>query len=246
MSEWIGLVRSLVMYWRPGRQRGLRRLYAPFVRDGDLVFDIGAHLGDRSVAFAALGARVVALEPQPLIARWLQRLVGRDERIVVRQEAVGARSGIERLAISRRAPTVSTLSTPWRTEMKEANPGFRSVHWEEEVDVRVVTLDDLIETHGVPTFCKIDVEGYEAEVLSGLSRPLAGLSVEFVAGQLGVASACVERLRGLGAYRYNVVPGERRDFAFDAWKSADEILSWLEEGAAGVGSGDLYAVLKHG
>jgi FkbM family methyltransferase len=115
VSEWIGLLRSLVVYWRPGRQRGLRRLYGTLVHDGDLVFDVGAHLGDRAAAFAALGARVVAIEPQPRIARWLQRIVGNNERIVVREAAVGARVGRERLAISRRTPTVSTLSESWRT-----------------------------------------------------------------------------------------------------------------------------------
>lgn len=244
MSDWIGLVRSLIVYWRPGRQRGLRRLYATFVSDGDLVFDVGAHLGDRSVAFAALGARVIALEPQPHVARWLHRLVGRNQRIVVREEAVGARLGTEHLAISRRTPTVSTMSESWRTSVAQVTPGFGTVRWEDSVEVPVVTLDSLIESYGVPTFCKIDVEGYEAEVLKGLTQPLAGLSLEFVAGQLAVASACVQRLRELGAYRFNVVKGEARDVVFETWMDADGMLAWLESGADGVASGDIYAVLE--
>ena len=243
VSEWIGLVRSLVVYRRPGRQRGLRRLYAQFVREGDLVFDIGAHLGDRSVAFAALGARVIAFEPQPRIARWLRRLVGGNQRIVVREEAVGARPGMEHLAISRRTPTVSTLSGSWRTQLPRTNPGFSSVQWEESIEVPVVTLDGLIESYGEPGFCKIDVEGYEAEVLAGLSQPLAGLSIEFVAGQLDVASACIGRLRELGVYRFNVVPGESRSFAFETWMNAEAIAAWIETGADGLASGDVYAVL---
>ena len=245
MSDWIGIIRSLVVYWRPGRQRGLRRLYSTFVHDGDLVFDIGAHLGDRSAAFAAIGARVIAVEPQPRIARWLKRLVGRNPRIVVREAAVGAQSGVESLAVSRRHPTVSTLSGAWREQVSQENPGFRSVRWDESVEVPVVTLDGLIESYGVPAFCKIDVEGYEAEVLAGLSQPVRGLSLEFVAGQLNVASECVVRLTELGAYRFNVVPGEKRDFALEAWMSADEILGWLASGAGGMGSGDIYAVLDH-
>lgn len=246
MSEWIGLVRSLLVYWRPGRQRGLRRLYAPFVGEGDLVFDVGAHLGDRSAAFAALGARVVALEPQPRIACWLRRLVGRNERIMVREEAVGARSGVESLAISRRTPTVSTLSRSWRTSAAEANPGFAGVRWDKTVEVPVVTLDGLIERYGVPRFCKIDVEGWEAEVLRGLSRPLEALSVEFVAGQLDVAEACVRRLGELGRYRFNAALGEQRTFVFDTWRSGDELLAWLREGAGSASSGDVYARLEGG
>jgi FkbM family methyltransferase len=244
VSEWIGLIRSLIVYWRPGRQRGLRRHYAEFVSDGDLVFDVGAHLGDRSMAFAALGARVIALEPQPRIARWLHRLAGRHERIVVRAEAVGARPGVAPLAISRRNPTVSTLSESWRATVASGNPGFDAVRWDESVEVPVVTLDGLIDSYGVPSFCKIDVEGYEAEVLAGLSQPLAALSVEFVSGQLEVATACVQRLRELGAYRFNAVRGEGRAFVFETWVGADRMLLWLEAGAAGASSGDMYAVLE--
>jgi FkbM family methyltransferase len=245
LLEWIGLIRSFIVYWRPGRQRGLRRLYAPFVAEGDLVFDVGAHLGDRSVAFAALGARVVALEPQPRIARWLRRIVRGHDRIEVREEAVGARRGTQRLAISRRTPTVSTMSETWRESARDLNRGFRSVRWERSVEVPVVTLDDLIAEYGEPSFCKIDVEGWEAEALAGLTRPLAALSVEFVAGQLQVAAACVRRLRDLGSYEFNVVLGERRDLAPGGWRSAKAMLEWIDAGADGASSGDIYARLSH-
>jgi FkbM family methyltransferase len=245
-ERWLGLARSLVVYWRPGRQRGLRRLYRAFVGPGDLVFDVGAHLGDRSAAFAALGARVVALEPQPDVLRWLRRLVGGLERVTVRGEAVGAAPGTARLAVSRRTPTVSTMSTDWRSTIAEANPGFRSVRWQETVEVPVTTLDALIETYGVPRFCKIDVEGFEAEVLAGLSRPVAGLSVEFVAGAVGVAIACVRRLAALGAYEFNAIPGEEREFVSERWLTADQICAWLTGGAGGAASGDVYARLAHG
>lgn len=244
LSAWLGLLRSAVVYWRPGRQPGLRRLYAPFVREGDLVFDIGAHLGDRSVAFASLGARVVALEPQPLVAVWLRRIVGRNSRIVLRTEAVGASAGTARLAISRRNPTVSTLSESWPGLIGSKHPGFRDVRWEDSIEVPLVTLDSLIEAHGMPGFCKIDVEGFEAEVLAGLSHPIRGLSVEFIAGEVDVAVGCVERLQQLGPYDFNVVLGEGRDFVFDEWQSPRDLLVWLADGASGASSGDIYARLN--
>jgi FkbM family methyltransferase len=244
VSEWLGIVRSLVVYWRPGRQGALRRLYAGFVGEGDLVFDVGAHLGDRAAAFASLGARVVALEPQPHVARWLRRILGRNEKVTIREEAVGSAEGVQRLAISRGTPTVSTMSEAWRAGITQANPGFKGVRWETAVDVPVVTLDGLIETYGVPSFCKIDVEGYEAEVLSGLSRPIPALSFEFVSGQLGVAGDCVRRLRDIGRYRFNVIRGEERTFALDHWVDPAEMLEWLESGAGDAASGDVYARLE--
>ncbi len=245
MKAWLGLMRSLIVYWRPGRQRALRALYRPFVGLDDLVFDVGAHLGDRSVAFAALGARVIALEPQPRVARWLRRLVARRGRITVLQEAVGRQTGIGELAISRRTPAVSTLAHGWRSRLPEANSSFKNVRWDDTATVTITTLDAMIATHGLPAFCKIDVEGHEAEVLAGLSQPLPGLSFEFVAGALEVAADCIGHLGRLGRYEFNAIAVEERRYLFDAWRSSDEVAQWLAAGAGGSPSGDLYAVLVH-
>lgn len=240
----LGLLRSLVVYWRPGRQRGLRALYAPFVKPGDVVFDVGAHVGDRTAAFSALGARVVALEPQTGPARWLERLVGRRPGVEIRRCAVGAEEGRARLAVSSAHPTVSTLAHRWRERIPRANPTFSGVRWERSVEVPVTTLDALIGEYGVPAFCKVDVEGFEARVLAGLSTPVPALSVEFVAGGLEVTRACIRRLEALGDYRYNVIPGEGRRFLRSDWAPPGEMLAWLDAGAGGASSGDLYARLE--
>lgn len=244
IRAWYGLLRSLVVYWRPGRQAGLRRLYRPFLSPGDLAFDVGAHLGDRTAAFSALGARVLALEPQPPFSTWLERLVGDRPGVTVLRSAVGAREGTASLAVSPANPTVSTLAAGWRERIGEANPSFRKVRWEREVRVPVTTLDALIREHGLPSFCKIDVEGFEAQVLAGLSHPIPALSVEFVAGTLDVTLACIQRLCQLGDYRFNVIPGEGRRFLFSEWQNREETERWLEGGAGGASSGDLYARLE--
>lgn len=243
MSGLVGRLRSLVVYWRPGRQGGLRRMYRPFVAAGDLVFDIGAHVGDRTAAFAALGARVVAFEPQPEIRRILERMVGGKSGVTVRGEAVGRTPGTARLAISRDHPTLSTIAEDWREQLPRNNPTFAHVQWDDVVEVPVTTLDALIAELGVPRFCKIDVEGFEAEVLAGLSRPVEGVSFEFVSGGVDVAVACVRRLEALGSYQFNAIPGEKRAFVFERWQSGEQIVRWLEGGAGGASSGDVYAKL---
>jgi FkbM family methyltransferase len=239
----LGVLRSLAIYWRPGRQRGLRRLYRPFLPQGALVFDVGAHLGDRTRAFSGLGARVVALEPQPQLFRWLQRLVGSRPDVILREEAVGREPGEALLAVSRRTPTVSTLSRHWQTDLGRSNPSFGSVSWEGSVPVPLVTLDQLIAEYGLPDFCKIDVEGYEAEVLAGLSQPIPALSLEFVAGALDVAEAAVRRLLALGPYEFNAIRGEQRSYLFRDWLGAEAVLEWLGRGADSLPSGDIYARL---
>ncbi len=218
-------------------------MYSQWVRPGDLVFDIGAHLGDRTIAFAGLGARVVALEPQPVLFRWLSRIAGGRDSVELLELAAGESPQTATLAISRATPSVSTLSGSWRRKISRDNPGFRSVSWDETVEVAVTTLDELIDQFGQPVFCKIDVEGYEDRVLAGLSRPLDTVSVEFVAGALDVAISAVDRLVQLGDYRFNAIPGEKRTLLWSQWREADEIRNWFADGADGLNSGDLYARL---
>lgn len=239
LNQTYGTARSLVIYWRPGRQAGLRHLYRHLVPTGAVVFDIGAHVGDRSAAFLALGARVVALEPQPSLAHWCRRMAGPE--LLLLEQAAGPRAGHAEIAINPANPTISTLAKAWRTQIGSTNQGFAGVTWSQRLQVEVTTLDALIEAHGCPAFIKIDVEGFEAEVLEGLTQPIAALSVEFMQGALEIANRCVTRLDSLADYRFNIVIGEQRQFLWSQWRTAQATSDWLSTGADAIASGDLYA-----
>ena len=241
-----GLARSLGMYHAiPGRQRRLRRLYAGFVAPGDLVFDLGAHAGNRARALAALGCRVVAVEPQPDFARLLRALFARSDAIEVVEAAVAAASGRAALAVSERTPTLTTLAVEWRDE-RLRDPRFAGVRWERTVNVETTTLDALIARFGAPSFVKIDVEGSEPQVLAGLTRPLRLLSFEYLPGALEHVRAAMARLDALGPYRYNWSPGESYRLAAPEWLTAEAQRAALDTPAARRVSGDVYARLAGG
>ncbi len=242
----LGIARSLAIYYGiPFRAERLARLYAPFVAAGALCFDIGAHVGNRVRCWRALGARVVAVEPQPDCARLLRRLYGRDTGVVIVPAAVGRVAGEGTLLVSERTPTLTTLSETWARRIG-ADPSFRGVSWPSRARVPVTTLDALIAAHGRPDFVKIDVEGYEAEVLAGLSTPVRALSFEYLAVARDLALACIERLSALGDYEYNLSRGESHRFAAPRWLEASAIGAALSRLAPDAGSGDVYARLKAG
>jgi FkbM family methyltransferase len=237
-----GLLRSRVIYHgRPWHRRRLARFYRQLIEPGALCFDIGAHVGSRSAAMLAAGGRVVALEPQPALFRFLTRFV-RSERMTPVQMAAGAKPGRMTLHVSSRHPTVASLSSEWIEEVGRST-GFRRVKWDRQVEVGVTTLDALIAEHGRPGLCKIDVEGMEAEILAGLSQPIAVISFEYLPAALGRAMACLDRLDELGAYRYNLVRGEGFRFESDDWLSSKEMRVWLPQIARDGRPGDVYARL---
>lgn len=237
-----GIARSLRIYHGDkARLRRMDALNARFCRRGGLVFDIGAHVGDRIASFRRLGARVVAVEPQPAAMRALRLLFHRDGDVTLVQAAVGAETGRIRLHLNTRNPTVSTVSPDLIAAAKGA-PGWQDEVWDGAVEVPLLTLDTLIARHGVPDFIKIDVEGYEAEAIAGLGQAVPALSFEFTTIQRDRALMALDRVRRLGDHAFNVSIGERHAFAFDGWRTADDIAAFLREAPHHLNSGDVYAV----
>ncbi len=240
----LGVARSLLVYHGiPGRQRRMRRLYREFVAPGDLAFDIGAHAGNRTRALAALGCRVVAVEPQQDFSRLLRAMFARTPGVTVVDEAIGRSAGRATLSVSERTPTVTTLSPAWR-EARGADADFAGVRWNRSVEVAMTTLDALIERFGAPSFVKIDVEGAETDVLAGLSHAVPALSFEYLPRALDLVAECARRLAELGHYQFAWSPGESFNLASGSWVTSAELLASLRTHAAQQRSGDVYARLR--
>jgi len=237
-----GIARSLRIYYGArGHGAAMGRMYAQFVRPGDLVFDAGAHVGDRVAAFRRLAARVVAIEPQPALVRTLRLIYGRDANVAIEPVALGDKAGTIELKINIDNPTVSTASDEFVAAAHGA-PGWDDQAWTRRITVEMTTLDALIARHGLPRFIKIDVEGFEAQALAGLTQPVAALSFEFTIIQRDVALAALERCVALGFTGFDAALGESQALVHGAWRPAEDIRRWLLDLPQKANSGDIYAV----
>jgi FkbM family methyltransferase len=218
---------------RPERLASLQRrdrLLREFVRPGGLVFDVGANRGDYAEMFARLGARVIAIEPTPEL---IEEIRLRAPSAVIERCAVGGADGEGHLFVGA-SDGDSTLSADY-VDVLERELGVQM----RPLNVRVVTLDTLIARHGRPDFVKIDVEGFEPEVLKGLGQPVPALSFEYH-GSLPDAST--ECLRLLDGCEFRLSLGQ--DYRWDSgWVDRDEIAALITGHAAAdpKAFGDVYA-----
>ena len=95
--------------------------------------------------FGRLGARVVAVEPQPALLKTLRLLYGRDPKVTIEAAAVGRQPGVVELSVNVDNPTVSTVSTDFIAAAANA-PGWEGQAWSKRIRVPLTTIDALIAT----------------------------------------------------------------------------------------------------
>lgn len=215
------------------------KFLSEFIDPGCLVFDIGAHIGDKTQLYRACEAQVICLEPQPACCEHLKERFKNDPLVTIIPKGVAAKPGTLQLSICSQATTISTFSSRWREESRFAN----NYRWDRVIEVEVTTLDHLIEIYGCPQFCKIDVENYEYEVLLGLHSPIPYLSFEAAYEVLDYTTLCIEYLETLGYHSFNFALEEGSRLVNEKWLSGKEVIQLIQTLAVEnpLVWGDIYA-----
>jgi FkbM family methyltransferase len=212
--------------WTANDQKMLD-FYSMFVPRGALCFDIGANIGNRVKIFLKRRARVVAVEPQEACVKILRDMYGRNRNLSIIQKALGESEGEAEILVSN-ANTISSLNPEW-IEVVKSSGRFSNYRWDHKQMVKVTTLDKLIEYYGIPTFIKIDVEGFEYEVIRGLSRPIRAISLEFIPEYINSTFNCIDHLQHIGKISLNYSIGETMELALGKWVTPNEMVRILSD-----------------
>ena len=204
------------------------------IKSNDLVFDVGANNGNKSQEFLDLGASVIAVEPNPACIKQLEVRFKDNKNITIIQKGVSYQNEMREFSICD-CHVLSTFSEVWKKGR------FKDYSWPVNIEVNMTTLDDLIYQFGLPKYCKIDVEGFELEVLQGLSVIIPYISFEFVKENLKALFNCMDRLYWLGYREFNIKIGEDETFMFSNWKSRDLVYANIKYSDNLDLWGDIYA-----
>ncbi len=199
--------------------------YRKFISEGDLCFDLGANKGERTDCFLKLGAKVISVEPQRSCFNALQKKYGNCKQVDVLHCAVGSGEREDELMICDETDECSTFSK----EFVSAYSNISKLHWNKTEKISVTTLESLCATFGLPKFCKIDVEGYESEVLLSLKTPIKFICFEFNRPLLYDTVKCLEILDLLGNYQCNYIKYESMKLVLREWLPAKEFQKQLEQ-----------------
>jgi FkbM family methyltransferase len=219
------------------QRKAMLALYGQFVPNGSLVFDVGANKGTYVEMFQELGARIVAMEPNPALHERLNILAQRGN-LVLEKCAVGDRPGTATLNVCS-DPGMSTLSDRWlkTAQTSEIHSG---VTWNATVEVPVTTLNDLAQKHGIPHFVKIDVEGFEKETLLGMSFAPQGLSFEFHVDLMDIATTCLRHPVFAAGYTFNYISGLDPEFKLSKWLQTIDMIDLLNQLHSQEEYGDIF------
>lgn len=187
----------------------------------NMLIDIGANIGDYTYAFMQKKElaleRFIIVEPNPsLIIQLKERFKNNPTVTIINKAASNEKNHIE-FFIS----NISTISTADRNFIEKSRFATRlggPYQWNQKILVETIGVDDLISIHGVPRFLKIDVEGYEYNVIKSITKKYDCEWVGFEWHEEFVEDAirCVTHLYDLGWKKFGFTDmGEGHDTGYD-------------------------------
>ena len=186
----------------------------------NLVFDIGSNVGTTVEFFSQKADKVIGFEPNPRLVEILRRRFN-NRNVIIDSRGLSNEIGEKKFRIAN-ADTISTFSEDWVNNSRFTG-GYS---WNEGIIVETTTLDSVIDQYGTPDYIKIDVEGYEFEVLTSLTKLLENtiISFEWAEEQKNKIEQTIKYLFNLGYKKFSYTEADKilMDVEID-WRTIDKL-----------------------
>lgn len=191
--------------------KNAKAFYATLVNPGDLCFDVGANLGQTIDCLSDLGCQVISFEPNPYCVDLLNQRYKSKPQVEIIPIALSAEEGEAKLHFQGTASTAS-LREDWPYEA------------DEERIIKVSTLESMINKYGRPNMIKIDVEGFELEVVRGLKTVVPLIVFEIHKRETELGNKVLEQIISLGGFKgIKATTGDHSEWLIETWSSNIEL-----------------------
>ena len=163
-----------------------------------ILFDIGANRGFYTDANIDKYDLCILVEANPSLCSFLEGKYKNNSKICIENVIISNKES-ETFYISN-ADTISTVDKEWI--LKSRFTGNYS--WQPVEGIPTVSLNSLIQKYGEPLFIKVDVEGYEYNVLQSLTKKVSGLCFEWAEEKKDEILLTLVYLQSLGYTRYGL------------------------------------------
>jgi len=191
----------------------------------NLVFDIGANIGNTVRIFIKHSKKVIAFEPNPILKSKLSKMFEGDN-VVIDTRAISNKNGTQILNISS-SFSISTFSDEW---INNSRFSLNSI-WDYPTEVETATLNQIIYEYGVPDYIKIDVEGFEYEIITAFDKflPKTIFSFEWAEEMQEKIKLSINHAYNLGYKSFAYTDGDEVLFDYEInWIGYEELINEIE------------------
>lgn len=178
----------------------------------ELIFDIGFNVGEfTQTCFNKFpNCSVVAVEANPELASNVSNHFYTKYNFTLLNNLVSDKEGeLIDFYISKYTTGVSTASTTFMENSRftkgSKNVEANSIKWEAPIKIESISLDSMIERFGIPDLLKIDVEGYELNVLKGLTQKVNDICFEWHEEESEQLYKILDHLESLGYEQFGLI-----------------------------------------
>jgi len=196
------------------------------IPNNSLIFDVGANIGNKTHFYIQHNHKVICFEPLPDLAEGIRTRFKNIDKVIVENIGLSNSEDIKTIYKCSAAPTLSSCSEEYIKVNRFVDHGYI---WDTQIQIQTKTLDQMIQKYGIPYYCKIDVEGYEYDVLQGLTQKIPVISFECNIDQFENTKKCLDYLSKLGYDKFNYTFAERGYFLFNGWLSTTELINKIED-----------------
>ena len=147
------------------------------------IFDVGSNNGDYSLLFNQIypSAEIFAFEPNPYLTEIAIIKTKKFQNIKIIQKAAGNLNSSTTLNIDQNSSLTTSLAVTNKNSTTHKIKKFLYGNKEKKVTtIKIIKLDSFIKNNNCPDFVKIDVEGFEEEVLKGLTNNLKNIKLVMI------------------------------------------------------------------